>query len=257
MLGRFSGDSPPDTEILSVLRCLLNMSKQLHVIDNGVVFNSGQRGKPLDLEFSQLNKDEQAVLQTLRQSGDRMKIISIMEALEWDIPVVPFSPEYCKVKGYSRVRNAVRRLVRSGMIMHSSAIGDGTYMVPDIVPVATIAPVKLLPVANPLPVDIDSITKRAMAAGRKSDCAFYNACLDQAISNKWDGFSCHGCRAYAEPDEFQKEQNILGLRAVQTAADLVAKHGKVNRIRGVKPGADAKRNSGEMVSLSEVMAMTD
>ena len=76
------------------------------------------------------------------------------------------------------------------------------------------------------------------------------------INGKWAGFSCGSCKAYAEPDEFQKEQNRLGLRAVQTAADLVAKHGKVNRIRGVKPGADAKRST-EMVSLSEILAMTD
>jgi hypothetical protein len=204
--------------------------------------SSGQQGKALDLTFDQLNAGEQSVMATLRNSGSKMKISAIVCALGWDQP--------CKVKGNSRVRNALRRLVRSGFALHNAQIGDGTYMASDIGPVS----------ANPQPIDQDNTTVRAMVASRKADCVMYNACLDQAISGNWVGFSCTSCRAYAQPDEFQKEQNHLGLRAVQVAADLVAKHGKVNRVRGVKPGADAKRRMlkvVETVSLSEVLAMAD
>jgi hypothetical protein len=202
--------------------------------------SGGQRGKALSLSFDQLNSGEQSILQTLRGSGGKMKISAIVKALGWDKP--------CKVKGNSRVRNSLRRLVREGFVIHNSKVGDGTYMSADIGPVT----------ANPQPVDTSEVSYRAMAEGRKSDCAMYNACLDQAIDGKWEGFSCGSCKAFAAPDEFQKEQNHLGLRAVQTAADLVAKHGKVNRIRGVKPGADAKRlKVVQTVSLSEVLAMND
>ena len=208
---------------------------------------SGQQGKALNIAPDQLNPNEKYVLDALRDDGGKMEISSIVNALGWDIPQVPFSLNYSKVKGNSRVRNALRRLVREGLVMHNTQIGDGTYMASDIGPV----------LANPQPVDIDRVTMRAMVEGRKSDCAMYNACLDQAISGNWAGFSCTSCKAYCQPDEFQKEQNILGLRAVQVAADLVAKHGKVNRIRGVKPGADAKRTYADTVSLSEALAAAD
>lgn len=211
-------------------------------INSEVPVNSGQQGKALDIEVDQLNDNEKVVLATLRASGDRMKIRQIVEATGWDKPD--------KVKGNSKVRNAMRRLVRAGFALHNTAVGDGTYVASDIGPVS----------ANPLPILKDELSPnlRFAAKQKRPDCSFYNACLDQAISGKWAGFSCGSCKAYAEPDEFQKEQNRLGLRAVQTAADLVAKHGKVNRIRGVKPGADAKRTKiTETVSLSEVLAMND
>jgi hypothetical protein len=96
-------------------------------------------------------------------------------------------------------------------------------------------------------------------AVKKTDCSFYNACLDQAISGKWAGFACTSCNAYAEADPFQKEMDQLGLACINRAADLVEKYGKVHRIRGVKPGADAKRTRSlpvivETVSLGEVLA---
>lgn len=203
--------------------------------------SSGQQGKALSLTFEQLNDNEKSVLTTLRNAGEKRKISSVVRALGWDEP--------CKVKGNSKVRNALRRLVRSGLVMHNKQIGDGTYMAADLGPVS----------ANPQPIDADNVTMRAMVDGRKSDCTMYNACLDQAINGNWVGFSCDSCKAYCQPDEFQKEQNHLGLRAVQVAADLVAKHGKVNRIRGVKPGADAKRRLKvvDTVSLSEALSMVD
>lgn len=203
--------------------------------------SGGQQGKALSLSFDQLNQGEQSVLEALRASGGRMKISAIVKALGWDKP--------SKVKGNSKVRNSMRRLVREGFVIHNSKVGDGTYVAADIGPVR----------ANPQPVDTSEISRRAMAEGRKSDCTMYNACLDQAIDGKWEGFSCGSCRAYSEPDVFQKEQNQLGLRMVQVAADLVAKHGKVNRTRGVKPGADAKRRLKvvQTVSLSEALASAD
>lgn len=86
--------------------------------------------------------------------------------------------------------------------------------------------------------DIDQIYKI-----KKPDCTFYNACLKQAISGRWAGFSCASCRAYSAPDMFQKELDVLALRALQTASEMVAETGKVDRVRGVKPGADAKRTA--------------
>lgn len=230
MLVIFSG---PGIEILVGLGCLLIMSNRLQIIDNGMVATSGQQGKPLDLEFDQLNLDEQAVLTTLRHGGDKMKIRAIVEANGWD--------QIDKAKGNSKVRNALRRLVRSGLVMHNTAIGDGTYVASDIGSVS----------ANPIQVHKDDLSPNIAYASKqkRSDCSFYNACLDQAINGKWAGFSCESCRAYSEPDEFQKEQNILGLRAVQVAADLVSKHGKVNRIRGVKPGAESKRRMLKTISF--------
>ena len=81
-----------------------------------------------------------------------MKISAIVRTLGWDEP--------CKVKGNSMVRNALRRLVRSGLIIHNTQIGDGTYIASDIGPVS----------ANPQPIDQDNTTVRAMVASMKNDC---------------------------------------------------------------------------------------
>jgi len=225
-----------------------------------VSFVSGQRAKSCGLTFDRLNKGELAVLRCLRRFGAKMKIRQIVENNGWDKP--------CKVKGNSKVRNALRRLVREKMVLHDKEIGDGTYFLPededgsvDIEPVINdIKPVSIkkdLNLCSPHPITGNEIVEVV----KRSDCTFYNACLDQAISGKWAGFACTSCNAYSEPDAFQKTQNHLGLRAVQTAAELVEKHGKVNRIRGVKPGADAKRRIRlavvETVSLSEALEVTD
>lgn len=205
---------------------------------NGVEFGSGQQGKTLSLTFDQLNDDEQAVLTCLIRSGVKMKISQIVQDNGWDKPD--------KVKGNSMVRNAMRRLIRSSKVLHNKRIGDGTY-------IASEADLASL---GPRPISVDNT--RGI---RRGDCTFYNACLDQAISGKWPGFACTGCKAYAEPDMFQKEINHMGLRAVQAAADMVEKYGKVHRVRGVKPGAEAKRTETlrivETVSLGEVLSNID
>lgn len=76
---------------------------------------------------------------------------------------------------------------------------------------------------------------------KRPDCTFYNACLDQAIAKSWPGFSCSQCTAYALPDRHQAEMDILGLRALDKASEMLHAFGKIMRVRGVKPGADAKR----------------
>lgn len=75
---------------------------------------------------------------------------------------------------------------------------------------------------------------------KKDDCQMYNVCLDEADRNNWPQFGCDECRAYQACDVEQKVQNVLGLRAMQEAADNMEKLGKANRRRGVKPGTDAK-----------------
>lgn len=75
---------------------------------------------------------------------------------------------------------------------------------------------------------------------KKLDCSFYNECLDVAIAGKWKGFGCTDCTAYVAIDIEQKMQDLLGLLAADMAAENVAKMGKANRTRGVKPGVDAR-----------------
>ena len=215
-----------------------------------IVKGSGQSGKALELTIDQLNPGEKAVLSCLQTAGTKLKIRQIVEINGWDNPSI--------TKGNSRVRNALRRLVRSGMVIHSKQIGDGTYQASGTVanPMAR----------NPRPVTDHEVEEMqedyAVSDGiKRTDCAFYNACLDQAISGKWQGFACTSCNAYAEPDSFQKEMDQVRLSAVRMAVELVEKYGKVHRVRGVKPGADAKRTVRlkvvDTVSLSEALALTD
>lgn len=68
----------------------------------------------------------------------------------------------------------------------------------------------------------------------------YNACLDQAIDGNWDNFGCHSCTAYAAMDREQQMSDVISLLAVEKASELLERDGKIDRRRGVKPGADAK-----------------
>jgi hypothetical protein len=76
---------------------------------------------------------------------------------------------------------------------------------------------------------------------KKTDCAMYNACLSQAISGRWEGFSCASCPSYAMSSRFQLELEHLALRAMDEASRIVEQHGNLLRVRGVRPGADARR----------------
>lgn len=75
---------------------------------------------------------------------------------------------------------------------------------------------------------------------KKLDCAFYNECLNTAVTGKWKGFGCGECTAYTALDIEQKVQDVLGLLAARLASENVAKMGRAGRTRGVKPGADAR-----------------
>ena len=134
---------------------------------------SGQSGKRIELALDQLNDNEREVVRALSETRSRMKIREIQEYLGWHRPD--------RAKGNSRVRNALRRLVRAGLVGHDKSLGDGTYVV------ATSGP-------NPVPLTEDQSLElrmdyRASDRIKKSDCSFYNACLDQAIDGRWEGFS--------------------------------------------------------------------
>ena len=76
---------------------------------------------------------------------------------------------------------------------------------------------------------------------KRADCVLYNACLEQAICGAWEGFSCAECSCYAEPDPHQKMMDMVRLRALDEASAIMEREGGPCRVRGVKPGADAKR----------------
>ena len=197
-------------------------------VDKAIEKGTGQGGWALDPDKVKWNDDEKAVLASLKGAGERLRIRQIMELNGWQSP----SPR----KGSSRVRNALRRLVRAGLVRHSKQIGDGLYIAVSSAP------------PMPTPVAISKELAEELAEDpyisediKKTDCTFYNACLDQAISGKWKGFACTSCNAYAEADPHQKMMDHLGLACIRKAAEFVEKYGKVHRVRGVKPGADAKR----------------
>jgi len=75
---------------------------------------------------------------------------------------------------------------------------------------------------------------------KRTDCTVYNACLSQAISGRWEGFSCADCTAYAQPDQFQRESDMLALSALGAAVRIIETDGKIQRKRGNKGGAESK-----------------
>lgn len=195
------------------------------------------------------------------------------------------SDGYCETcaeamrRGNSKVRNNLRRLMRYGWIHRPL---DGTYALITTEPkVEALAPEPPQPVVQlvveppqpvkrseplvqirkrnrtPNPVELpEDMAMRMHVRARnedyrlveqikRPDCTFYGACLDQAIAGSWANFSCGSCSAYALPERHQRESDILGCLAVNKARELLEEHGKVMRVRGVKPGADAKRHVDE------------
>lgn len=219
-------------------------------MSNGGYMNKGmgQAGERIRLDLSRLNDNERAVLRCLRRAGGGMRNRQIAEQNGWDKP--------SKTKGSSMVRNALRRLVRSGLVVHGTGIGDGMYFAADAGEPAADVTLRVSgeafdPRPSPRPItgdEIDSLRSDMNVSDRikRTDCALYNACLDQAVSGKWEGFACTSCSAYQQIDSFQKAQDQLGLAAVRMAADLVEKYGGVCRKRGVKPGADGKQSRRQM-----------
>lgn len=180
-------------------------------------------------------------------------------------------------RGNSKVRNNLRRLMKFGWIHRPL---DGTYALakaglkvdePIVEPPQPVVrsepeppqpakrsepPLVIIRKKNRTPAPVEMTEEQAhdlrvrmyargevdcTAEIKRLDCTFYNACLDQAISGQWAGFSCQSCTAYAAPDRHQMEIDVLGLLAVNKARELLEKHGKIMRVRGAKPGVDAKR----------------
>ena len=198
-------------------------------------------GSVMTLSFEDMRPEEQEIMMALEQAhamGHRKLHINDLQAVAgWEGPT-----------GNSKVRNNLRRLMRYGLIHRPIT---GTYaLTREPKPVADPNLVQIR--RNPRnlneaearllrAVEVGDVHHNMVSTVRKIDCAFYDACLDQAISGKWAGFSCASCTSYAEPTAWQRECDWLALRALETAAEEVEDHGKVNRVRGVKPGADAKR----------------
>lgn len=87
--------------------------------------NQGQSGPQIEggLHFDELNENEQTVVSTLDGSGtgkrEYLKIKDIQVRSDWEE----------LENGNSRVRNALRRLVRAKWVEHEDTIGDGTYRI--------------------------------------------------------------------------------------------------------------------------------
>lgn len=185
----------------------------------------GQCGPALELKVEDLNPNELAVLRFLTVDGEGRRaytISEIMEGLGWHEP--------SRLKGNSRVRNSLRRLVRARWVEHPQQLGDGRYQA--IVPYPRPISQAALRVA---------LMEDRLEQIKRADCTTYNACMQQALSNRWDGFSCAECSCYSEPDQYQKEMDLIRLRAMEMARELIEREGGPCRVRGVKPGADAKR----------------
>jgi len=227
------------------------------MVASGVSSTQGQRGTSLEMGFGDFNANEKAVLEALSRS-EAMTIKEIVVANGWQAD---------GSKGNSRVRNSLRRPVRSGWAEHTKRMGDGKYCLTTIAlghfgEAAKIA----ARTAGPMPFELSREEARvishdveAAAQAKKAECCFYNDCLQQAVSGNWPGFSCGKCNAYVEPDPHQKMMNLVRLRALDMAAELLEETGSPCRVRGVKPGADAKRTvrtpepPTETVSLFEAL----
>lgn len=217
------------------------------------------------LSFEEMREEEQAIVHALedahRSGRNLLKISEIMSANDWDMVEEHDCPESrCEIcasalrLGNSKVRNNLRRLMKYGVITRPV---DGSY--------ALVEEPKALAPGRPRELNDDEnvvvrrirlyqslgneavddrsyrIALKMIEPIKRGDCTFYNACIDQAISGKWEGFSCASCTMYSAPDQFQAESDMLALRAMDKAAEMIEEHGHVMRKRGVKPGADAKR----------------
>jgi len=232
-------------------------------------------GKGDTLSFEDMRDEERQIVQALdaaQKSGTgSMRITEIMEANGWDMVDEHECSDRCEVcstalrLGNSKVRNNLRRLVKYGVITRPA---DGTYqLVVETPPEPEIKPmpreynetesrlVHYIRVAGEEGETDPKLYKLALKMIgdiKKGDCSFYSACLDQALNGDWDGFSCASCTAYTLPDQDQRISDMLALRAVQTASDELCEHGKVSRVRGVKPGADAKRTPSHLADSKTI-----
>jgi hypothetical protein len=86
--------------------------------------NQGQQAEGLRLKFDEMSDNEKEIV-VLLAHPDRpvMSIKEIMTALNWH------RGPGGRAKGNSRVRNTMRRLVRSRWVTHKSEVGDGLYRI--------------------------------------------------------------------------------------------------------------------------------
>lgn len=228
-------------------------------------------GKGDVLSFEDMREEERAIVQTLEaahKSGQNvLKIADIMSANGWD----KAEPHLCgapalecpicdeaALRGNSKVRNNLRRLRRYGVIarpaegQYQLVVEEKPVVIEPVKPTMPGTPRELNDQENRLVHFIQTtddpktwkLALKMLDNVKRADCSFYGACLDQAIDGGWEGFSCADCTAYAMVDDYdQRVSDVLALRACQTASDELEEFGKVNRVRGVKPGADAKRTA--------------
>ena len=84
--------------------------------------SQGQRAGALQLHFEELTKNEQLLVTCLAVEGRPVRTIQeIMKALGWH------KIRGGRARGCSRVRNTLRRLVRSQWVTHDTEVGDGKY----------------------------------------------------------------------------------------------------------------------------------
>lgn len=90
----------------------------------------GQAAPELKLQYEELTKNEQKVVQALAQPGRPVLTIKeLVEACGWkSLRASDANAEFTgKVRGNSRVRNSLRRLVRSKWVENAEERGRGTY----------------------------------------------------------------------------------------------------------------------------------
>lgn len=89
--------------------------------------SQGQRAGALQLHFEELTKNEQLLVTALaKPARPVMTIKEIQAELGWDrLHRSDTMSGYAR--GCSRVRNTLRRLVRSQWVTHKSEVGDGQY----------------------------------------------------------------------------------------------------------------------------------
>lgn len=86
--------------------------------------NQGQQADSLRLPFDELSDNEKEIVMLLAQTEQpTMSIKEIMEALNWQ------RGPGGRARGNSKVRNTLRRLVRSRWVGHKSEVGDGLYRI--------------------------------------------------------------------------------------------------------------------------------
>lgn len=89
--------------------------------------SQGQRAGALQLHFNELTKNEQLLVACLAVEGRPvMTIKEIQEELGWD-RMRGSETMTGRARGCSRVRNTLRRLVRSQWVVHETEVGDGKY----------------------------------------------------------------------------------------------------------------------------------